>query len=144
MQTLDDKQHIEKEQEHDELTESKIEETSDIEEMDDEEMAEKTPQDSVDDSVVDSARTGEEIIFDELPSRWLIAGGLRPVPYLSTIAVVFILMFTYGFNDYYSVYFSYEGDDKEYVDCARVQSLCEWLQSCFLILKVVLLLNLLF
>ena len=119
--TSEDQPDVEPEQDHDELTATKIEEeTPEAQESDDEEMQVNAPENSEDASVESTEPSGKEIIFEELPSRWLIAGGLRPVPYLSTIAVVFILMFTYGFNDFYSFHYSFEGDDKEYVDCARV------------------------
>ena len=119
--TLEDLPDVEPEQDHDELTAPKIEEnTPDAKENDDEEMQVNIPDHSEDASIESTEPSGKETIFEELPSRWLIAGGLRPVPYLSTMAVVFILMFTYGFNDFYSNHYSYEGDDKEYVDCARV------------------------
>ena len=62
----------------------------------------------------------DHVVFDELPSRLLVAGGLNPKVYLTTLATVFILMFGYGFQDYYGQYFSFEGDDKKTVDCIHI------------------------
>ena len=108
-------------QDFDEITESKIDiESSDATMSGEEGIIEDESENSGEASVESSAESSQDIIFDELPSRWLIAGGLRPVPYLSTLAVVFILMFTYGFNDFYSVQYAVEGSDKEYIDCARI------------------------
>ncbi|MBT5660733.1 MAG: hypothetical protein HOI79_01520 [Euryarchaeota archaeon] len=71
------------------------------------------------------AANGEEsvsnhVVFKELPSRTFVAGGYEFKPYLATLAVVFIMMFGYGFQDYYGSNFSYPGDDKATVDCIRV------------------------
>ena len=60
------------------------------------------------------------IVFTELPSRRFVAGGYTFKPYLATLAVVLLLMLSYGFQDYYRTNFSYPGDDKTKVDCIRV------------------------
>jgi len=87
--------------------------------------------DSAEEPVASSSKAGEpetegkkgakdHVVFDELPSRLLVAGGLNPKVYLTTLATVFILMFGYGFQDYYGQYFSFEGDDKKTVDCIHI------------------------
>lgn len=62
----------------------------------------------------------EHRVFTELPARLFIAGGHDFKPFIATLAVVFIMMFGYGFQDYYGVHFSYEGDDKAIVDCIHI------------------------
>lgn len=62
----------------------------------------------------------EHRVFTELPARLFIAGGHDFKPFIATLAVVFIMMFGYGFQDYYGVHFSYEGDDKAVVDCIHI------------------------
>ncbi|MDG1552241.1 MAG: hypothetical protein P8Q87_01810, partial [Candidatus Poseidonia sp.] len=62
----------------------------------------------------------EHRVFTELPTRLFVAGGHNYKPFIATLAVVFIMMFGYGFQDYYGVHFSYEGDDKAIVDCIHV------------------------
>ena len=87
--------------------------------------------DSAEEPVASSSKAGEpetegkkgakdHVVFDELPSRLLVAGGLNPKVYLTTLATVFLLMFGYGFQDYYGQYFSFEGDDKKTVDCIHI------------------------
>ena len=69
----------------------------------------------------DEASEGEEgvkkQIFTELPSRRLIVGGLHYKPFLATLTVVFLLMLSYGFQDYYSEHYSFEGDDRDMTNC---------------------------
>ena len=94
-----------------------------------------TEEDPTDEEAEDSDQSSEEInkpetdgknavkdhvVFEELPSRLLVAGGLNPKVYLTTLATVFLLMFGYGFQDYYGQYFSFEGDDKKTVDCIHI------------------------
>ena len=62
----------------------------------------------------------DHVVFGELPSRMLVAGGVNARAYLTTLATVFILMFGYGFQDYYSLNFAFEGDDKKTVDCIHI------------------------
>ena len=96
---------------------------------------EVTVEDTTDEATEDSAEASDEVneseteekkdakdhvVFDELPSRLLVAGGLNPKVYLTTLATVFLLMFGYGFQDYYGQYFSFEGDDKKTVDCIHI------------------------
>ena len=97
-----------------------------------EEATEENPTDEeTEDSVESSEEVNEpetegrnaakdHVVFDELPSRLLVAGGLNPKVYLTTLATVFLLMFGYGFQDYYGQYFSFEGDDKKTVDCIHI------------------------
>ncbi|MGB2392850.1 MAG: hypothetical protein ACPICH_01920, partial [Poseidonia sp.] len=96
---------------------------------------EATEEESTKDSTEEKAASSDEVnepetedknaaknhvVFDELPSRMLVAGGLNPKVYLTTLATVFLLMFGYGFQDYYGLYFSFEGDDKKTVDCIHI------------------------
>jgi len=62
----------------------------------------------------------EHHVFPTLPSRRFIGGGHEFKPYFATLAVVFLMMFSYGFQDYYRDNFSYEGSDKIAVDCIHV------------------------
>jgi hypothetical protein len=49
-----------------------------------------------------------------------VAGGTNAKVFLATLATVFLLMFGYGFQDYYRDHFSYEGSDKKTVDCIHI------------------------
>ncbi len=59
-------------------------------------------------------------VFEELPSRMLVAGGPRFKVYLPVLLTVFALMFAYGFQDYYSENFAFDGDDRKTVDCIHI------------------------
>ena len=59
-------------------------------------------------------------VFEELPSRMQVAGGPHYKVYLPVLLTVFALMFAYGFQDYYSQNFAFDGDDKKTVDCIHV------------------------
>ena len=71
-------------------------------------------------------RTGEKAtstsnkVFEELPSRILVAGGSRYKVYLPVLLTAFALMFAYGFQDYYSENFAFDGDDRKTVDCIHI------------------------
>jgi len=69
----------------------------------------------------DEASEGEEgvkkQIFTELPSRSLIVGGRHYKPFIATLTVVFLLMFSYGFQVNYSNEFASEGNDREMMNC---------------------------
>ena len=69
----------------------------------------------------DEAGEGEEgvkkQIFTELPSRSLIVGGRHYKPFIATLTVVFLLMFSYGFQVNYSNEFASEGNDREMMNC---------------------------
>ena len=56
-------------------------------------------------------------IFNELPSRRLVVGGIHSKPYLATLTVVFLLMLGYGFQVNYSNEFASEGNDREMMNC---------------------------
>jgi len=84
-----------------------------------------TDSDGVDASDEDKGKGEDQspsnhIVFDELPPRLFVAGGHHFKTYLTTLAVVFVLMFGYGFQDYYSDNFSFEGNDKDVVDCIHI------------------------
>ncbi len=64
--------------------------------------------------------SGHHTVFDELPSRIFVAGGFQFRAYLTALVVAFVLMFGYGFQDYYSQNFSFEGSDKEVTDCIHI------------------------
>ena len=59
-------------------------------------------------------------VFEELPSRMQVAGGPHYKVYLPVLLTVFALMFAYGFQDYYSQNFAFDGDDKKTVDCVHI------------------------
>ena len=63
---------------------------------------------------------GQHTVFNELPPRVFVAGGFHFRAYLTTLAVTFVLLFGYGFQDYYSQNFSFEGSDKEVTDCIHI------------------------
>ncbi|MDP6195169.1 MAG: hypothetical protein QF880_05575 [Candidatus Poseidonia sp.] len=67
-----------------------------------------------------SVSSENHVVFDELPSRTFVAGGTNAKVFLATVATTFILMFGYGFGDYYGDYFSFEGSDKKTVDCIHI------------------------
>jgi hypothetical protein len=80
-----------------------------------------SPSNSVAEEKESAADTkSEHHVFPTLPSRRFIGGGHEFKPYFATLAVVFLMMFSYGFQDYYRDNFSYEGSDKIAVDCIHV------------------------
>jgi hypothetical protein len=106
------------------------EETSEVESEDMEEppSVDETPEsivtsmaiEQITDEVGDVSPMNGHQVFTELPSRLFIAGGHHYKPFLATLAVIFLLMFSFGWQDYYSDNFSFEGSDKEYVDCLHI------------------------
>ena len=75
---------------------------------------------SVDEGTKTLKDSAEHIVFNELPTRRFVAGGTNAKVFLATLATVFLLMFGYGFQDYYRDHFSYEGSDKKTVDCIHI------------------------
>lgn len=75
---------------------------------------------SVDEGAKTLKDSAEHIVFNELPTRRFVAGGTNAKVFLATLATVFLLMFGYGFQDYYRDHFSYEGSDKKTVDCIHI------------------------
>ena len=57
-------------------------------------------------------------VFTELPKRSFIAGGHHAKPFIATLIVTFVLIFSYGFQDYYRENFYFEGiGAKDGLDC---------------------------
>ncbi|MDE0954396.1 MAG: SAP domain-containing protein, partial [Candidatus Poseidoniales archaeon] len=57
-------------------------------------------------------------VFTELPKRSFIAGGHHAKPFIATLIVTFVLIFSYGFQDYYRENFYLEGiGAKDGLDC---------------------------
>jgi hypothetical protein len=78
---------------------------------------EPTDEEESSDVIEDIEPTGIQI-FTTLPARSFIAGGHHAKPYIATLLVVFVLVFSYGFQDYYRDYFYFEGiGAKEALDC---------------------------
>ena len=72
------------------------------------------------DVIEDIEPTGIQI-FTTLPERSFIAGGHHAKPYIATLIVVFVLMFSYGFQDYYRDNFYFEGiGAKDGLDCIHI------------------------
>jgi hypothetical protein len=84
------------------------------------ESADEEEEEESSDVIEDIETTGIQI-FTTLPERSFIAGGHHAKPYIATLIVVFVLMFSYGFQDYYRDNFYFEGiGAKDGLDCIHI------------------------